>query len=377
MNKNKNLQIHFVTMCAISAMVLAACGESDATPTPTDAPKIGVTLMAKGDTKSTNAESTQAPTTKTDTNPADTRTVSDVGNDLSGLQSFRAHTVWSFEGVDDKGAKKQGSIEITQEVIKDKSTHMKYSGTGEGGDPGKQSGFESYQIGTTTFMMSEKEGKPACFVMSSADNKLNQEVIYKPSDLLGNLSNAKLVSKGEDTNGVKADHYTASQSEGGGGIFGVLLIEKGDVWLAQDGGYVVKYVGAGSGKGNTVASAGMKEATYTWTYDVTDVNALKDFVLPPECVAARPANDLPVLPGATDQGQVGPMTNYKVKGTVKEVADKITKALTDSGWAAAEGSGQADDSAFMNFTKGKRKLAVIVGKDGEDVSVLMTDTIEP
>ena len=372
MNKNKNLQIRLVTLSAISVMLLAACGDSDATPTPTDAPKIAVTLMPKSDTKPANAESTQVPA-----GTGDTRTLSDFGNDLSGLQSFRAHTVWSFEGVDDKGAKKQGSIEITQEVIKDKSTHMKYRGTGEGGDPGKQSGFESYQIGTTTFMMSEKDGKPACFVMSSADNKLNQGVIYKPSDLLGNLSNAKLVSKGEDANGVKADHYTASQSEGGSGIFGALLIETGDVWLAQDGGYVVKYAGSGSGKGSTVASAGMKETTYQWTYNVTEVNALKDFVLPPECVAAKPANDLPVLPGATDKGQVGPMTNYKVKGTVKDVADQLTKALTDSGWVAAEGGGPADDSAFMNFTKGKRKLTVVVGKDGEDVAVLMTDTIEP
>ena len=153
-------------------------------------------------------------------------------------------------------------------------------------------------------------------------------------------------------------------------------VSKGDVWVAQDGGYGVKYVGQATGKDSTLGSSKMAQVTYNWTYDVTEINAVKPFALPAECEAAKPANDLPVPPNATSKAQIGGITSYKVPDKVAAVVDYLRKALTGAGWTEAEGGVVADESANLNFAKDKRKLMIIVGKDSDGTTVLINESKE-
>jgi hypothetical protein len=300
---------------------------------------------------------------------ADTRTVSGVGKDLGGLNSFHMRMQWSFTGKDKAGVEKTGNFELAQQIIRDKSTHTRMSASGTADAAG---GFETYQDGDAMYLLSQKDGKAECMYLSSADQKLNQADAYQPASVFGDLRDARLVARGERVNGVAADHYrTAAGSVAS--VFGSLTVKSADVWIAQDKDYVVRYVGESAGAGVLMAS-GLTEAVYRWEYDVLDVNAVQPFALPPECIAARPAGDIPIPGDAQEKMQLGTTQSFKVKRSVTDLAETMKQALTAQGWIAAESGMLSEDVVQLSFSKDRRDLSVMIMKDGELVNCIITET---
>lgn len=358
---------------AVGGLILSACGAS-ATPSPASKAVTAAPTRALQPTLPVDrmdADDTAEPAESGIEATPGTRTVSGVGKDLSSLNSFHMRMQWSFTGKDDAGVEKTGAFELTQEIIRDKSTHMRMSAIGEANAAGG-GGLETYQEGDAMYMLSQKDGKIECMFLSSDDQKLNQADAYQPASLFGDLRDARLVARNEQVNGTTADHYRMS-GESAASVFGALTVKSADVWIAQDKGYVVRYIGESAGTGVLMAS-GLKEATYHWEYDVLDADAVQPFVLPPECVAARPAADIPIPEDATEKMQFGATQSFKVKRSVADLAEAMTQALQTNGWAAGEAGLVSEEMTQLSFSKDGRDLSVMIMKEGELVNCIITES---
>ena len=143
--------------------------------------------------------------------------------------------------------------------------------------------------------------------MISDQSGQNVGGFFKPGDIVGGLKQAKLVGKGETVNGITADHYSFDQRAV---TFGTFDSANGHVWLAQDGGYPVKYIGTASGK-DTIMAGKSAEGTFTWEYNIEDANQVRSIALPKECEGQQPAGDIPVPENATAKNSFGKLITFK------------------------------------------------------------------
>ncbi len=290
-----------------------------------------------------------------------TLSIDSLNGGLGKLKSYRLHVVYNYDGKNAKGDPDKGGIDLMQEMASNKDQHMKFSGTGGGST--NNSALETYQVGGVHYMYSADQ---KCTSYSSGQKDTSAPAaLFNPSDMLGGLNSVKLVQKGDSVNGVTADHYTAAESSFKIGLF---TNAKGDVWVAQDGGYVVKYTGQASGK--SALLGGGVEGAISWEYNVEDANKIDSITLPPECAASKPADDVPVPDNATEKGNIGNIITFKSPDDVAKVTDFYKQALSAKGWTAGEGGLEG----MLTFTKDNRTLTVMIAKEASGGSnVVITD----
>jgi len=323
-------------------------------------------------TSAPEAEATEAPS-----NSTGGFSVDNLDNNLDKLKSYREHVVYAYEGKDDKGNLSKGGLDLIQEVVvAAKDQHIKMTSTDAGnasttGNAGKA--YETFQVGGSTYIFNNTGGADSsCTSFSSSSSPASDPTaMFQPRDFLGRLQAATLVKKGENVNGIAADHYAASDKDFGTGLF---TSAKGDIWVAQDGGWVVKYSGEATGK-SAFFGAGGTDGKITWDYNIEDANKIDKITLPPECAASKPAEDIPVPANATEKGNLGNMVTFKSPDDVAKVSEFYRTKLSADGWKEAEGGIEG----MMSFTKASRTLTLMISKNdsGGGANVVITDANTP
>jgi hypothetical protein len=381
------------TLLAALLLALAACGggapaESGDNPTapaggsssaekPTAKPEADAEPEADAAAEADAAPGANAPESNNAPGAnaqSETRDFSDISGSLEELDSYSMRFTFSFNGKNEEGKTEQGSMEIVQEVIKaSKDQHIRFSTTGDAAESTPGGIFEIFQVGGVSYMHSpEGQDGPSCLSASSDQNDSLDGQMFKPGDIVGGIENATLVKQGETVNGVKADHYTFDQ---GGVSFGTFSSAKGDVWVAQDGGYLLKYVGEASGKAGLFGS-GSTEGSFTWEYNVENINGLEAITLPDVCAAQQPATDIPLPEGATDKANFNGIITFKSKDAPADVAAFFKQELPGQGWQAGEAS-ELGDMQSLTFTKEGRTLSITITKEeAGGSSALLSETKE-
>lgn len=359
------------TLLILALMLMAACG-SPSSPSNTTAPAAS-SSTPEGDTA---IKPTSRPSEETDTATAapvttkETRDIKDIGGSLDGLKSYRLHFTFAFDGKDEQGKPQQGSMEFIQEVINaSQDRHIRFISTGDSVGAGGAIGtFDFYQVGGTTYIYAPdgQNGQQCIGGMGSEEGGVDLGNTFKPSDIIGGLEEAKLVGKGETVNGVKADRYSFDQSAV---TFGAFASAQGDAWIAQDGGFIVKYVGTATGK-NTALSSNVANGTFTWEYNLQDANLLEAIELPKACESAKPADDIPMPPNATDKSGFGRMLTFNTPDSPADVAAFYQQELVAQGWIAGDQNAMGD-TQLLSFTKEQRKLAITVTREDSGGSTVL------
>lgn len=299
------------------------------------------------------------------------RSLDELGKGLEGLASFRLVFTATFEGAE-AGAAKQGSLEYTQEYIAASGDQrFRIASKGDWAQSGSASGgiFEILRVGGMSYMYNpEQTGDQQC-VAFSAEGQDQGPVLdaFKPEAIIGGIENARLVGRGETVNGVKTDHYAVS--EGGIGLVGASSA-KGDAWIASEGGYLVKYQGTATGKGMFLGPDA--EGSFTWAYDLTEVDQLEAIELPEVCAAQQPSGDIPIPDGATEKSTFGTMQTFKTADAPEAVAEFYAGELGALGWTEGERTA-AEGMVMMQFTKDARKLSITISKDEGGSTVMINE----
>ena len=205
----------------------------------------------------------------------------------------------------------------------------------------------------------------AAACQGSADPPEADEVI-EPAALLPPLGAASRVGV-ETVNQVPAVHYHFDQSalphfKSNGGM-------SGDVWLAENGGYVVRY--------SLTAAAPQKpsgkglEVSQSYQYELTpDGLAL---TLPEGC-APVPV-DLPVVEGAQNVHRAGGLVTFDTAANPREVISFYEQNLPALGWKAetAGPAGEVSLPVYVDFTQDGLRLTVnLTSKEDHTEAVATT-----
>jgi hypothetical protein len=231
----------------------------------------------------------------------------------------------------------------------------------------KATDMEWWQVGNITYMQTqEAEGKSQCISMSSDDksSQLNKG-LFNPN-MLGSVNNAKYVGM-ETVNGVKARHY--KYDEKAVALFAASKVS-GDIWVAVDGGFVVKETVSWSGVGGLFGAGSKAKGEGKWNWELSDVNQAVTIKPPENCGGA--AADIPVMKDAIEKSSFGDTITYKSPSKLADVVEFYKKQMVVAGWKLEGEPDVADEYASLEFTKDGQTAQVVLSTDQDQTQVLIT-----
>ncbi|MFN8596662.1 MAG: hypothetical protein U0559_10840 [Anaerolineae bacterium] len=369
-------KLHTLMMLVtVSALLLAACGGGPAAApsgggqaAPTAASGSSTTSKATEAPKSSQsqpsaAKPTEAPAASNNTTANDVLNLPDVTQGLSALDSYVTNFTMAFDGKENDQPK-QWTWTIEEQFVKNPpAKHTIMSGTGTG-TTGQNGNIEVIEVGGKTY----SRFGDICGSSDSTDAP-TANTGFTPSSVIGDIKAAQLLGT-ETINGVPTQHFAvdvapmASLGYTNG---------KSEVWVAQQGSFVVKYVFEATGKDSFFgAGSANSEGTIRWTYEVKSANQPLTIEPPKDCGGA--ADDIPVMSDATDKSGFGAMTIYTTASAFDDVVKFYKQEMVAKGWAEKEGGMSADGFTMLTFTKDKRSASVTItfDKDKNSTSVMIS-----
>jgi len=368
--------IPVVVVIMIAALVLSACG-GGASPAPSGGAQSAATEAGSKPVEKPAAKPTQPPAEK----PAAAKVeatatpeefqLDNVTAGLGELNSYKAAFTMTFEGKDN-GQPKTSTLAFTEEFIKDppaKRTVVTGLGGMLGGDtgtpvPGQSTGIESIEVGGKQY---SKMGDICAQVTAESGPQAN--TMMDPNSIIGGVRGAQRVGN-ETVNGVPTVHYKLDVSS----LATVgYLNGNGDVWVADPGNYVVKYVFQATGTDKFLGGSSTSEGTVKWDYEVSDVNQPIEIKAPENCGGA--AEDIPMMADATDQAAFGGTSTYSTPSKFEDVVAFYEKEMKAKGWAEKEGGMSAEGVSMKSYTKDGRTVQVMITADASSgkTSVMITE----
>ncbi len=192
-------------------------------------------------------------------------------------------------------------------------------------------------------------------------------IFQTPEDFTDQLEDYEKVGK-ETVNGVKTVHYKYE---------GVSLFENfftaedlalqenlstvgGDIWVAEDGGWVVKMSYEMSGEDIPDDGSGQGEidlANITWNFEIYEIDTLDEIELPADApepgevgIPGFEAGEFPVPAETTMQGGFGGIYMLESALAESEINAYYDDALTNLGWSKEEGFMPVWTKGNVSFT---------------------------
>ncbi len=282
--------------------------------------------------------------------------LSSITEGLQNLDSYRSHLKMTFQS-DTEGETEQQVIEMDIEYVHDPlAQHIVL----QGGD--SEGTFEVFHIGDQQYLFM---GEGQCMSSSSDEDMMDTE-LFDPDDIMGGLDNLHRVQPDETINGVPCHHYNFDQTSMLGENF---ASAQGDVWIAVDGGYVVKYVMQAEGTDPETQQVGH----IAWEYQLRDVNTPITIELPEACAGAGAESEFPIMADATNMTTMTGMTMYESASSFDDVVAFYQEQMPANGWSDTGGGFSSPGNTMLNYGKEGRTANIIISESDGTVSVMITN----
>lgn len=279
-------------------------------------------------------------------------TAPEVG--LASLASYRATLIVTFSGTENGTPTDWSRIYTLQVTQTPPARALMFEGTGE-----DVPSFFRAEVDNTAYQ--QRSGEACIASAIGVDESLAET--WELATLLDSVIGAESVGA-ETVNGIATDHYTFDErAQGASGI----ATSDGDLWVAADGGYVVRYTLTTTG-GPSHFGAGI-DGTWTWGYQLEDVDTPLAVELPEGCPPG--ILDVPLPP---DVAQVVSLPGVTFYSTSESVADVL--AFYQEQVPAADGQVNPPltltDSAVLGFMLGNQPLLLTARNAGTTTQVEVT-----
>lgn len=355
---------------AVAAVSLAACGgtptpppTAQATATTTKASQSQAPTATTPPQKAAAAPSPTAPAARppTATPVDDVLTLTNRAEGLDALKSYRMR--WQAQWSTTEGGKSEkGTWDWIEEYsASPQAVHWVWKMTDASGASAGQ--MEQWQIGDTIYMVTTDQGTSTCMSFSGTDNQVTKGV-FSPSSL-GSLSGAKYVGA-ETINGVRTKHYRYSEQNAA--LVGFSKVT-GDVWVAVEGGYVVKDTISWEGSAGPFAAGSQGKGEGSWAWELSDVNKPITIKPPENCGGA--ARDLPVMPNAIDKTVMGDLISYTTPSKPADVIAFYRTEMAKAGWQVESESTGTPGFATLEFSKSGEEASVTIVASDQTTTVMI------
>jgi hypothetical protein len=149
---------------------------------------------------------------------------------------------------------------------------------------------------------------------------------------------------------------------------------QGDVWIAQQGGTVLKY------ELTIQLPSGDFQGTRTWSYQLSNIESGPQINLPQGCLPL--ITDIPMMGGAAGVVQRPGFLKYIVSASLDQMTQFYVKRLTAVGWSLLPGIEPANGKQTLVFIKdraeGGSQFAVIQisEENGQTLAILQSATTQ-
>ena len=282
---------------------------------------------------------------------------------LADLSSYKATLTLSFDGTRD-GETQQWTK--TYVMLTTREPAVRQLTIDKNGD---LSDIEAVFMAELDGAAYERLGENSCIAtVIDQENTLGESL--EPAGFLTGVHGAE--AAGADTvSGAAADHYTFDER-----AFGQLDIAQstGEIWVASEGGYIVKYVLTTIGNADYFGEG--VEGILTWDYELTDVNQLVTIELPADCPAGMV--DAPLLPDASDVLSMPGILTYGTSSSPADAAAFYQEQVPGLGWELLGEPSISDTAALLDFTKGDQMITIFItaGDSATTIRIIIVRTQE-
>lgn len=374
----------------IAAATTESQSESAATATPAESESSDSTDTAESESSSNEVTSNSSDTG----NAPAVLNLAKVSDTLKEINSYRLRIVYEFEGTGIDGApvsqQLHGEVAYIAEPAAD-SIHL----TVDGFIPGMTGPQEISVVQTGNQVYSLAPGLPCVAVSSDQAGDLGSSFaeLANPDTFVGSLDGAELVGS-ETINGVDALHYTFDQSDvtQSDTQFDSL---RGGLYIAKDGGYVVRMTMEGTGQ--MAGAAGLQSGSIRMQFDVLDVNQSFEITAPEGCENAfnidagnigggntgdtgtgSTGGGYPTLDDAFEVTSFQDILTYKSNKSFDEVLQFYRDQMTAAGWESSGNDIVVAGSAILQYTHSDgRKLTITITDDPSSNAQLVVITPTP
>lgn len=251
---------------------------------------------------------------------------------LAALQSYRA--LLQLEVMPSRAAPAMETIAILQEIIRPEQK-LHYSMESRG-DPVTAGKVEYFQDGQEFYLLTSAAGVQGdCERMTSEQASFIESARgLTPEEIFGPIVPGRLVQSGEIVNGIVTNRYAVDLAAMG---LGDGNRSRSEVWVAQEGGYVVRFTGETEGVLTGFGTGQPGQGMSRWTYDLQQVNSLDVIHLSAPCLAAKAAAErIPIHPSALNLNTYGGVTTYQSEEDLAALVDFYRSELAERGWLVNE-----------------------------------------
>jgi hypothetical protein len=263
---------------------------------------------------------------------------------LDQLSSYRATLVINFQGSRNGQAEEWSkSLEMTASRGEEPFRQVNFSANGADAD--------QHFMADANRLRYEKIDSGEC----SADILEDYDPIeadWEPAQMLFPLQGVA-EAQVETINGIEANHYAFDASAMGESK---LVEAQGEIWVAVDGGYVVKYTVTKKG-GEAYFGPGL-EGSITWDYSLNDIDQPVALELPEGCPMGLV--EAPMMPDAIILNQFPGITNYSTTASLDEIMAFYAQELPALGWEVKGESSMTDTIGLSTYTLGDQQLTIVI-----------------
>ena len=319
---------------------------------------------------------TEAPASAAEETAADTETVPQAleVNSLAGEPDFAAYRMTMdivLTGPDESG--EDVTQRVTAEVLRTTdpnatSMDMQFEGM-EGAE----------EFGGATFIQTEEASYmiiPGMGCISAGEGEVTENPFADLTDtsaFLEEVGSAEFV--GEETiNDVETLHYTFDQTAFVQEDADVEWAE-GHVYIAKDGGYMVRFVMDGEGDLGAEITGEDQPGTIHMELNIEPIDEPVTIEVPDECAGGPVESEFPVLEDAAQFTMFGGIVSYVTQTPFVDILAFYDSELAAEGWVKDEAGSFVveNSSAIVSYTKDGKTLNVTIGTDddGQTFSIVI------
>jgi hypothetical protein len=282
-----------------------------------------------------------------------------------GAGTFRTTMEYSFIGTAADGTPVSGRI--TQQGahrVEPRETSLTINTEGYGLD-GQPQVIVFAEVGGTQYVVSQGLG---CQTTAAGQMENPYGDFLDSGGFL--TGQAQRLEPDETINGVLTSVYAIDASNlnpAGAASFNVREVSQGRLYLAQQGGYLVRLLIDGVGTNEALTGDPNATGNIHYQLDLSEFGEPVQISAPPECAAAG-QTAFPVMDDAYDISSVGGQYSYRTNRSFDEVIAFYRAEMPAAGWSQGVES-IAAPTALLLFTRGADQATVTVGQEGTAVTV--------
>ena len=297
-----------------------------------------------------------------DSEPLENEVSTDTG--LDELQSYRVRFTMAAIREDGSEDTQKEQLTVFKEVVRSQDAVHVQLVPGTIADLLSTQGVEYYQFEDRMYILNNKaEAEDRCVVSGSADSPDNPAGIMAVEKIFPEFEVGDLIEEGVEINGVKTDHYQVKRIRF---LIGARAASKADVWIAQQGQYVVRFVGEMAG----IGIFSDKSGALRLKYNLLDINGVPNLEVPAECAGKEAEWDLPLPDSAEEISYLGSTMTYKSPEDTDAVAAFYREEMAADGWSL-DNENKLEGVYTYDFTQVDRKVTVLISPNGEKGSTVL------